>query len=227
MKKNTEVRPEEIIRNIKSFNRKERFYLISDVIGNDRFSLSDKFIDKINRKFGIDVPKNAFVAMDYHMDWISAALTMSFKSDEYPKGIYPNGEGKGRLNLNQEDVDLLIGYYDENVCHLIMLEAKAFTGWTNNQLKSKAEKHKAVFYIAKDEIYPNVIPYFGIISINKPRNLDRRYDWPAYWLRKDGDINWLKLDIPGDMQGMIKGVVRCDGEGRVTEDGDYWKIKKY
>lgn len=222
-----EVYPEEIIEGIKFFNRKERFYLISDAIGNDRFKLCDKFISKINNKFDVEVTENAFIAMDYHMDWISAALTIAFKSDKFSNGIYPNGEGKGRLNDNQEDVDLLIGYCDAKVCHLIMLEAKAFTGWTNKQLKSKAEKHRAVFYMAEGRIYPNVIPHFGLISINKPRNLDRGYDWPSYWVGKDGDINWLELGIPEDMQGMIRGVVRCDEEGRVTEGGDYWKVKKY
>ena len=216
------VRPEEIIVTLESFNRKERFHLLSNATGDNGFKLCDEFIGRINNRFDIHIPENNFVAMDYHMDWIKAALTIVFESAEYPNGIYPNGSGKGRLNENQEDVDLLIGYCDKEKCHLIMLEAKAATGWTNKQLKSKAAKQEAIFYVSKVMIYPNVILHFALISPQKPKNLDMTYSWPSYWLDKEDDINWLKLEMPDNQQRIVK----CDENGRITEESNYWQVKK-
>jgi len=222
---NKKVSLEEIIVALESFNRKERFHLLSNATGDNGFKLCDEFIGRINNRFDIHIPENNLVAMDYHMDWIKAALTIVFESDEYPNGIYPNGRGKGRLNENQEDVDLLIGYCDKGKCHLIMLEAKAATGWTNKQLISKANKQQTIFYdseVSKVMIYPNVILHFALISPQKPKNLNRKHKWPPHWLDKEGDINWLGLEMPDNQRRIVK----CDENGRITEKGNYWQVKK-
>lgn len=47
-------------------NRKERFFLIGKALGNKDFKLDGSFRQELSQAFGIEIPANAFVAMDYH-----------------------------------------------------------------------------------------------------------------------------------------------------------------
>ena len=40
---------------------------------------------------------------------------------------------------NQEDADLLVAFEQGDIIHLMLVEAKAETGWTNKQMCSKAK----------------------------------------------------------------------------------------
>lgn len=58
----------ELIKNLKSFNRKERFYLIGQMLGNPEFRMDEKQLDEISRLIELKIPKEYFAAMDYHLD---------------------------------------------------------------------------------------------------------------------------------------------------------------
>ena len=70
---------------LESFNRKERFFLIGNALGNTDFSLSDEYRTKLGAVLGIHPPKDAFVAMDYHLDWIHAGLFLSSSTNQLNK----------------------------------------------------------------------------------------------------------------------------------------------
>ena len=63
-----------LIENLKSFNRKERFYLVGQMLGNPEFRMDDKQLDKISELIGIKISGEYYAAMDYHLDWIYASL---------------------------------------------------------------------------------------------------------------------------------------------------------
>ena len=64
-----------IIENLKAFNRKERFYLVGMAVGNPEFTLSREFRKTLDKTLvGLHVPEQAFVAVDYHLDWIYASV---------------------------------------------------------------------------------------------------------------------------------------------------------
>ena len=56
---------------LESFNRKERFFLVSQAVG--RFQLSDDFRRELGEEINLKIPRGAFTAMDYHLDWLTAA----------------------------------------------------------------------------------------------------------------------------------------------------------
>ena len=58
----------DLIRHLRSFNRKERFILLSDALGKER--LADDFRTRVGDCIGVRVPADAYVAMDYHLDWL-------------------------------------------------------------------------------------------------------------------------------------------------------------
>jgi len=203
----------DLIKTLKSFNRKERFYLVSQALGNKDFTLSDEFREQVGNKLNISIPSNAFAAMDYHLDWIYASLFAVSKGS-----LHFTVENKLELNKNQEDVDLFIAFKDDYIYHLILIEAKAESAWTNKQFESKAKKLKSIFG-DKECMWVEIKLYFLITSPRKPRQLNIN-SLPSYLKRSIDDI-WFKLSIPNDL---VK-ITRCNEAGRASISGEYWKIE--
>ena len=68
--------------------------------GEESFRLSSGFRGELPRKLDVKIPDDAFVAMDYHIDWPQMAISSV-------TGIVRN-EGLG--DGNQEDIDLLVAF---------------------------------------------------------------------------------------------------------------------
>ena len=196
---------------LKSFNRKERFYLISQALGNRDFKLASSFRNQVGGKLNIAIPENSFVAMDYHLDWIYASL----KYNKEGKDIYPKDD---IISATQEDVDLIICFYESGYYHLILIEAKGETSWTNKQFKSKAERLEKIFGKNGDN-WNNVKPYFLIMSPRPSKKLNVN-DLPD-WMLKNDKLVWVQLDITSDL---VK-VIRCDESRSPSINGNYWKIE--
>jgi hypothetical protein len=123
---------------LQSFNRKECFYLVGAALGNPGFALSADFRAAVGARLGLALPEGAFVAMDYHLDWLCASLYLHGHGGD--RGPHPNA---GRLiRAQQEDIDLLVTYQEQRACRLILLEAKGATGWSNQQLRSKTARRR-------------------------------------------------------------------------------------
>ena len=71
-----------LLEHLESFNRKERFFLIGEALGNRAFQLSTDFRTRLSEAFGIEPPSSAFVAMDYHLDWIHASLFLTLPGND-------------------------------------------------------------------------------------------------------------------------------------------------
>lgn len=203
----------EIIDNLRMFNRKERFFLVGMALGNPDFKLCRGFRQSIGQTFALDIPEDAFAAMDYHLDWIYASLFLSF--NENPSGMYANTESM--IQATQEDIDFLVAYKDIDACHIIMLEAKGVMNFTNRQLLSKVRRLSDIFG-ANGKKWEGVIPHFAIISPQKPERIDSR-SWPA-WLKRDGEVTWIEMPIPDNLQR----ITRCDESGRPSISGTFWKV---
>ena len=63
-----------IIKHLKSFNRKERFILLKRALGPEAFRLDCEFRKELGDEIGVPIPDCAFVAMDYHLDWLQVAM---------------------------------------------------------------------------------------------------------------------------------------------------------
>lgn len=202
-----------IINNLRAFNRKERFFLVGMVLGNTSFRLCKEFRRKISDIFHLDVPEDAFAAMDYHLDWIYASLFVS--SNETDTRVYPNVDNL--IRANQEDIDFLVAYQDGDACHIILLEAKGVTGFTNRQLQSKVQRLREIFGEEGDK-WRGVVPHFAMVSPRKPVRV-RSSDWPE-WLKPEGMVTWVSMPLPG----RLKSITRCDEEGKASARGNYWKV---
>ncbi|MCF8260332.1 MAG: hypothetical protein K9J12_06130 [Melioribacteraceae bacterium] len=209
----------EFINHLTEFNRKERFFLIGQALGNENFILSPEF--RIELKLALpnlskEIPDNAFAAMDYHLDWIYGSAFLSENKNQVK--LHPLD--KKYISATQEDIDLIVAFEDrfQNQTHLIMCECKAETGWTNKQIQSKGSRLKNIF--GKDgKNFQSIIPYFILISPRKPLRIDT-LELPSFMIN-NGEIPWMSLRIPEK----LKKITRSNELGRNDKDGRNWRIE--
>ena len=190
--------PDDLIQILECLNRKERFFLVGTALGNRKFHLSECFRLKLQCAIKLDepIPESAFVAMDYHLDWVAAALE-KYSSLEN-KEAFKNRQGESRrlVEGNQEDVDFFVAFRGKNsAVHLIFLEAKAYSRWDYKQLRSKAERLKLIFGSSGDR-QKGVNPHFCVVAKTPPdaARLSARPDW---WIRPGTDeFNSLNFKLP-------------------------------
>ena len=205
-----------MIDNLEGMNRKERFFLIGMALGKPDFRLDSAFRQRLSAEFQVAIPDSAFIAMDYHLNWIHAAAALAFCTPT-KEGVYDNADGA--IDGTQEDVDLLVAFEDAlGLNHLIMLEAKGVTPFINSQFEHKMNRLKTIFGKNGDR-WSQIRPYFGLASPRDPVRL-RRDLCPA-WLTVKGKIPWFKMPIP---PGRIE-VFRCDKGRRPNKAGAFWATR--
>ena len=209
-----EVDMADLLEILESFNRKERFFLVGEALGNKNFALSGDFRRNLSNTIRLEIPKDPFVAMDYHLDWLSISLFMT-SADSTLESVFENND---LIDANQEDADLLVAFSDNESYHLVLLEAKGYTGWSNSQMASKANRMHRIFgYDGKR--FPGVIPHYCLVSPRMPSGLDITH-WPE-WMYGPGDTpNWMSLNLPY----IRRKPTRCDAKGNASAAGGYIRI---
>ncbi len=203
----------DLIKLLESFNRKERFFVIKQALGN--FQLSDKFKRELGDATNLAIPPDVFTAMDYHLDWLTAALYAHECGDV--DHFFDNPQPQV-VKGNQEDTDLLVAFKEDEQYHIVLVEAKAATGWTNKQMRSKAGRLTQIFG-SDGNRYPGIRPHICLASPRRPKQL-RASEWPRWMSKDDGSYIWLKLNFCKDRLR----VTRCDTQGNQSAKGDYFRI---
>ncbi len=206
----------QLIELLESFNRKERFFLIGSALGNPAFRLGRAFRTLLGEAFRLPVPADAFVAMDYHFDWLQVSL---FLAQEAADEAAVHSNAARLVRGNQEDVDLLVAFAAGETTHLMLLEAKAATSWTNKQMRSKADRLTRIFG-DDGRRYPHVQPHVALLSPRPPQQL-RTETWPG-WMTPEGDAIWLPLRVPGGR----RTVMRCDARGKRAAAGGSFRVRQ-
>jgi hypothetical protein len=208
-----------VVEFLRAFNRKERFFLVGHALGNPKFALSDAFRADLAATIGLAVPDGVFVAMDYHLTWIYAAVTLGSAGADIsnPRAIPPQDNEARIIVRNQEDVDLLVAFEREDATHVVVIEAKGVTGWTNSQMASKAKRLCQIFG-ADGQRVGGVIPHFALISPWESKLL-KPASWP-HWMAPGGEIPHMHLPIPG----RLLRVSQSDAQGHPLRDGSHWAV---
>ena len=204
-----------IIQNLKRFNSKERYHLIRSAFGNTEFRLGESFREKLRDCLGLNVPEDAFAAMDYHLDWIYASLYLATSQEQPPYRLSSDKEISG----TQQDVDLLIAYESDGICHVVMVEAKGVLPFSNRDLNRKA-KRLGVIWGDDGGCWPNAKPHFVIASPRKPEKLTYA-EWPSWMLQKN---KWLRLDIDQDQP--LQKVTRLNRVQTSKNQYAKWKVEQ-
>lgn len=211
-----------LIENLKSFNRKERFYLVGQMLGNPDFRMDDNQLNNISKLIGFTIPREYFAAMDYHLDWIYASLFLTQEHDEkpFPRNFIDNKKTVDlQISGTQEDVDFLLAFIDEkHTTHLVMIEAKGDSYFSNCQLDSKNKRFKAIF--GNENKWPNVRPHFLICSPKRPKKISIE-EPVCFMFNQELELNWFPLDI-GDGKNKV---TRCNDNSKPDNAGDHWIVE--
>ncbi len=202
------------IDNLRLLNRTERFHLLALALDNPELRLGDRFRIELSRATGLDVPADAFVAVDYRIPWLYAAAVMASAPNDGP---YVTGGGIERGN--PEDTDLLVAFDADGVSHVIAIEAKGVTGWSHKQLLAKALRLGDIFgFDARGDSFPAIQPHFVLTSPFQPADLEME-EWPLWMTGDNGEPAWLRLPVPAE----FVRVVRTDGIGKPNANGGHWR----
>ena len=205
-----------LINLLRSLDRKERFAVLRETLGLDadkpRFDRG--FRKRLEACIGASVPENAFLAMDYHLDWIELALHLMGRPDVGHGYRFENPNLKA-INHSQQDIDLLVAFPAEgrvgSVTHLVLIEAKAYLHWTNKQLREKARRLRGMFG-EEGTNWELVVPHFVMMTERKSDKISSS-EWPG-WMKRHDEPPWLLYDLPPRYE-----VMRCTGTGRRSKKG--------
>lgn len=200
---------------LRRLNWKERYYLVDHVLGTDGFKLSPEFRKQLGAAIEFDVPPDAFAAMDYHLDWLYAAIKMS------TGGISSDGHWDNAERIatgTQLDTDLLVVFRNKERTDIVMVEAKVKGSWDNRQMRKKVSRLTEVFGEAGNR-WPSTTPHFVLMSPRPERRLDTSF-WPSWMMKNDNPL-WIGLPLPERLSSLY----RADSGGNSDSDGDRFAVK--
>lgn len=196
---------QQVIKNLHNFNRKERDHLM-------KFALSDspsypriskdlwRAIRPKNAKTKRPNPEQMFVGMDYHLNWLYAALVLSNEYEQQGIRNQPNAwpadipaeKGSFPIQGNQQDVDLLVAFQNsDKELHLILIEAKLDTGWKSEQFLSKVQRIDAIKQVV-DDFEPELKTKWQFLLASPSLSGPKREAFAPESLRKQPD--WVTED---------------------------------
>ena len=222
----------EFIECIKKFNRKERYFLVKyamsgeeDGSKDDGFKLADNFkisLDEcLKEALGdIKIPENAYATMDYHLDWIYASLELAFNNKKFDDAYLRD---EACISATQEDIDFIIVFedsQDKGSYHIILIEAKADTSWSNSQMESKCVKRFPAIFGQDKPWYGKVKPHLVLMSPARHQKLQCD-TWEKWMVKTDGDPYFMRLPYPSERYY----ITRClDDKKTPSREGKFWKI---
>lgn len=199
----------ELIEHLQDFNRKERFILLREALGEDTFTLDEGFRARLGETIDVPIPADAFVAMDYHLDWLQMALY--FSATPSPPSPIPNDD---LFMANPQDVDLIVAFDNEETTHVVLLEAKMETGWITEQLHSKAQRLELIFASGRPGA-DLTTPHFVLTSPKKSE--------PALAAARTSRAmpRWMVLPRPAGLQQ----VTRCTADRKRSAAGRFLRMR--
>lgn len=231
-----------IIEKLRAYNRKERDHLIKFALCRKyaQPEVSEILWEKIFGKEDKPGPEHTYVAMDYHLNWLFAALATGEKDIEFPAEnswrfdeISPRGE-KDRMPIqgNQEDIDLLVATLCSNgnpSLRIRLIEAKLDSAWTSEQINSKKERLTLIKEYSEKKYGDLVEWQFLLMSAGNPpsrhgfaaKEFTGRYLWmrdPKKHALKKGSV-FRHISIPPH-QDLLK-VERLSATGPGSEQ---WQV---
>ncbi len=228
---------------LKLFNRKERYWLLRNALGNDEMltlPIAKHFIEKIWDIFGFQdtkTPNNVWWAMDYHFDWIAGAMrlygtTHSFLSPSITtpdsRNIHNSTDGQGcqLITGTQEDVDLILAF-EETV---ILIEAKGVTSWSKEQFERKEKRRKILEKFASTcglqhlELKMLLMSPKESEELKKTKQGDDIKNMPPHLgLLMPGD-DIVPSNICDEWKKRFLKPTRCTENKNEDAKGDFWKI---
>lgn len=182
-----------------------------------------------------------YAAMDYHLDWLHGAL---WEARNAAQGMPTPTCGKREAGVsagnatqydvmgNQEDVDLLLVIEDGAATHLVFVEAKGDSAFTDSQLLSKFRRLQLILAADHAPEEPNLVVSMVLLAPGDAAKKAAERSLGASPKRIGNRI--VPMTMP-NFPAELKLVTRCNKEGKNPkglkrekrqEELTHWKIKR-
>lgn len=234
---------------LKRLNAKERHFLMRYALcAGAEPALSPEFVDDLVQRLvtigitDLDHAKACYFGMDYHLEWIHAALLVAGGQIALREGMSTPRLGGQTARI--EDVDLLVVLQRPDASLvLVLIEAKGVTSFGTKQLDSKVERLREL-QAALDPTERWLTPILLLMSPSVSRPSDATLStyaeklkgigfWPEAGLASDG---WLELkgffsDLPDPGHALRIGTCNADGTcapdiaARKANPYTHWRVE--
>ena len=230
-----------LIDHLQRFNRKERFLLVGQALGNPSFHLGKHFRFALGECLHREVSEDSYCAMDYHLDWLFAALEWTYKPldvgdavERDPTDPHPDDGAPTDLKVtgNQSDTDLLIAWVDDRErAQIVLIEAKGYSPWNPHQMQYKCARLNAIFgmdgrrYARVDAHLVLTGPPPGPTTKTLPHT-----QWPV-WARQENANGapvkyFLPLTKPSYETVAVQRITApSDHKSKPSAKGTHWRIR--
>lgn len=204
----------------RQLNRKERHWLVRHALGPRSARLGDDFRSNLaatlnKHRKPISIPSNAEWAIDYHIDWLVALLSL-YERKKSGNSDTTFSNTPRDIKGNQQDFDLVVAF--DNV--LVLIEAKGVGCWSNDQLRSKVSRLNALtkaFQIDKNgQSKSGIQLYFVLCSPLQSERITGLERWPSWATGLGQKPIWMCL-TPPDNQTEFLVVTRYS-------ENECWKV---
>jgi len=243
-----------LVQNLKELNAKERDHLMRFAYlgateayeGDTKRWLSDEMLSALKPQLAdIHLSPSArcvFAAMDYHLDWLYAALFRTYKGGE--TGVLDDGSPCKDDSLRPiigilEDLDLLVVFADDEKVVVLCIEAKGDASFSKLQLARKLVRLDRIITASVGSpppmglhfklvlIAPNEPAFNDCVEHAKALPGERFSDMRGYLANHPSGIGtglrFLKL---AGFPKTLKKVTRVDPTNASPKRFTHWKIEK-
>ncbi|GJD44200.1 hypothetical protein AFCDBAGC_2065 [Methylobacterium cerastii] len=206
---------------LQRFNRKERHWLVRDALGPASARLGENFADRVQaairlRDQSFKIDRGAWWAIDFHIDWLVAALHMLRHGSETV--AIPQLNAPMIVTGSQQDIDLVIA----SESTLVLIEAKGVGSWAGAGLDSKVARLSALpsSVVNLDGKSGEIQLHFVLCSPGKPPCLDTSA-WNS-WMKTDQGILHIDLNVVAEA-GQFLRVQRCSEAESPNDKWTHWQ----
>lgn len=216
---------------LEAFNRKERgllFQAITDSVDDAEahgpsLRISAAWAARVTQATGWTVPLNAWMGIDYHLSWLHGALAWAAGQawPGQPHNFPGTGDDPAAMLVtgNQEDADVLLCWVDApGATRIVVIEAKAFTSWSNTQMTSKLSRLSKILHAAQSAGL--VIEMKVVLASPRRHKHLQTADWPTFAIGPDSEPMWMELPVSG-LRLMTE---RCGETGKPSAVATTWRI---
>ncbi|WP_162238948.1 hypothetical protein [Methylobacterium sp. Leaf85] len=204
---------------LQRFNRKERHWLVRDALGETSRRLDCNFLKRVEaavrcRDSTFSADPAAWWAIDFHIDWLVAALHAHCSPDA---ATARQSNGDRRVTGSQQDIDLVV----VSGTTLILIEAKGVGSWRGAGLDQKIGRLAALTpsVFGADGLLGDVRTHFLLCSPGPAPSLDVT-PWPS-WTLVDGRPLHIPMKVSAE-GGPLLRVERCNDKNRSDAGGEFW-----
>ena len=214
--------PRNLTEALKRFNRKERHWLVRDTLGSASARLDKGFTDRVQtavrlRDPDFKIDPEAWWAIDFHIDWLIAALHMLRHGPE--SATSPQLNDPPLITGSQQDIDLVIA----SGSTLVLVEAKGIGSWSGEGLDTKVARLSSLppWIIEPSGVSGEIQIHFLLCSPGKPPILNL-ISWPS-WMKADNQLLHINLNVKAEPEPFLR-VTRCSSAGTPDQKWTHWQI---